>query len=397
MSEEKILLEISAISNKYDKHLKETGGYFNIFDIINKSHDEITICKVLTEILSPSGSHFKGNIFLKLFLSNVLKLSISDDEFETARVYREYQIDTNRRIDLVIETKERFIPIEVKIYAGEQENQCSDYYKKAKNSKLYYLTRFGDMPSQWSANSLSNENIECISFADDILNWLEICLKENAIIKTPPIKEILLQLIGVIKKFTGKISCTKEMKIKKLIASSADNMKSAVNIASSIKHANTDLIVKLFKSIENKVGKEKVRSTHDYEFNDYGGINKLSYGKRTYPSLNYTFKQGLKENVDLWVRLEIDYDYNIILGYCCPTNGEAKTIPFTYNELAIIIKLPPHIHGWWAYWEYCPNDNESDSPNFKDFNEAYCNLYDSEIFEIFTNKVAQRIVYLLSE
>ena len=57
---------------------------------------------------------------------------MSADELATARVYREYMIDENRRIDLVIETNRKFIPIEVKIFATDQPEQCFDYYQEAK-------------------------------------------------------------------------------------------------------------------------------------------------------------------------------------------------------------------------------------------------------------------------
>ena len=62
----------------------------------------------------------------------MLKIEICDAELKTAKVYREYQIDDSRRIDFAIKTSEKFIPIEVKIYASEQQNQCFDYYLEAK-------------------------------------------------------------------------------------------------------------------------------------------------------------------------------------------------------------------------------------------------------------------------
>ena len=42
-------------------------------------------------------------------------------------VTTEYAIDENRRIDIVLDDGNIFIPIEVKIYAGEQEQQLADY------------------------------------------------------------------------------------------------------------------------------------------------------------------------------------------------------------------------------------------------------------------------------
>lgn len=113
MNEQLLLSQIAAISDKYDLLYRKTGGYFNIFEVADIAHDEVVICRVLYELLSPAGSHFQGNAYLKLFFDNVLHIEVSDDELETARVFREYQIDEQRRIDIVIETSKKFIPIEV--------------------------------------------------------------------------------------------------------------------------------------------------------------------------------------------------------------------------------------------------------------------------------------------
>ena len=61
-------------------------------------------------------------------------------------VTKEYVTDHDRRIDIVIRNADYFIPVEVKIYAGEQQGQCFDYFKYAKNAPIVYLTPFGTPP-----------------------------------------------------------------------------------------------------------------------------------------------------------------------------------------------------------------------------------------------------------
>lgn len=206
MSIELLLQEISAISKKYELLNQKTGGYFNIFNIANITTDEVKICRVLYELISPKGRHYQGSTYLNSFIKFVLNIDIPEKELSSARVFREYVIDEKRRIDLVIETSERFIPIEVKIYAGDQEYQCFDYAKKAKNSKVYYLTRFGDNPSEYSAKGLTKtdhgyEEVITISFAYDILGWLEICVSQKETLKIASIREVILQLMAVIRFF----------------------------------------------------------------------------------------------------------------------------------------------------------------------------------------------------
>ncbi|HAE91818.1 MAG TPA: hypothetical protein DCG60_04115, partial [Tissierella sp.] len=93
MNIELLLHEISAISKKHDLINQKTGGYFNIFKITNIASDEVTICRVLYELLSPSGSHYQGTTYLKIFIEEVLKIEMSESELGSATVYREPWID----------------------------------------------------------------------------------------------------------------------------------------------------------------------------------------------------------------------------------------------------------------------------------------------------------------
>ena len=111
-------------------------------------------------------------------------------------------IDKNRRVDIVIRNGKHIYPIEVKIWAGDQDEQLCDYFyyyfKKMKydGNKIYYLTPTGWNPSKKSAGTeLSNDSISCISFNEDISKWL------NELIDTDidfGVKNIINQYIEVI-------------------------------------------------------------------------------------------------------------------------------------------------------------------------------------------------------
>lgn len=371
MSIEQILLtQITEISKKYDLLYQKTGGYFNIFEVAGIAHDEVTICRIMFELLSPTGSHYQGAAYLKLFFENVLHMPISDAEMETARVFREYQIDDQRRIDLVVETATKFIPIEVKVYADEQKNQCFDYFMEAKkrtsNPKIYYLTRFGTEPSQYSTNTLPKNNdddayhdIVLLSFADNILDWLELCLKQSNTLKIAPIREILIQFIAVVRKFTDKIGDEKELEIKELLTSSPDNMKSGVAIHSALDVAREEMMFKLLTAIEEKVQLQKLNNQYDFAYNNKQKIKDF-YNRKysTYPGISYAYKskEEIQSDKDIWVRIEIS-SY-IFVGYCCPVNGTATNKTLTNEEIKSILHVEPCTENWWAYWEYSPTDNE---------------------------------------
>lgn len=408
-----MLMKISEISKKYEQLNKDNGRYFNIFDIVNKATDEVTICRVLAELLSPIGSHHQCDTYLKLFFASVLHLPITDTELKTAKVYREYSIDDSRRIDLVIETQNRFIPIEVKIYAGEQENQCFDYYKKAKGSKLYYLTRLGNSPSEWSAKGLTAikigdgeyvyDEVVNISFADNILTWLDLCIKES--VRIPPIREIILQLISVVQNFTGQMEDEKEMEIKELLLSDPRNMKSAMEMQNVLEELKVDMLKNVFDAIEKKVIQtakgngllenktQKLNNEYDYSERNFEKLRTYYLRKGfTWPGISYLHKAAVKQDVDIWVRIEIEDE--IFIGYCCPVNNKGGKQVLSKEEIRQHLAVEPNIEDWWAVWELCPTDGSC--PNFKSFNNAYYDLFDKDKFDSFVAYCADKICFLLS-
>ena len=400
MNIEFLLAEISEISKKYNLINQKTGGHFNIFEIVGIDSDEFKICRVLDELLNPQGSHFQGYTYLKLFAENVLHFDFSDSEYQDARVYQEYVIDGDRRIDLVIEIADKFIPIEVKIYAGEQHNQCFDYYQRAQNSNLFYLTLFGTPPSDYSAHGLTKEDegykeVTQISFENDILIWLEKCLEDQDTIKIAPIREVLLQLISVIRGLTDQMEENQEMEIVKILSSKKDNMKSAVEIERSLKTCKTEMLKKVLSAIEEqiskKISKKKLSNQYDYEFDNYKLVN--SYYDRkgsTYPGISYFCKSLNKPDVDLWLRIEIDD--RLFVGYCTPLNGQQQANQQNKDEIKQILSgIDPHVDGWWTYYEFLPRDDENVSPNFKQFDEIYFDLFDEEKFNIFINQCIESI------
>lgn len=400
MNIELLLQDITSVSKKYELIYEKTGGFFNVFSITDISTDELMICKVLYELLSPKGSHYQGSIYLEYFIKDVLKIDMSEKELSTATVYRERRIDYNRRIDLVIETNQHCIHIEVKIYAADQEFQCFDYAKMAKNSKVYYLTPYGDNPSEYSAKGLTKsvsgyDEVATISFSEDILNWLEKCVRQKETLKIAPIREVILQLIAVIRGFTNQVEDEKEVEIIDLLMKSSDNMRSALEIQSSLDAAKTSMIKKLLTDIEEKVKLEKLYNEYDYEFDNYKKVTGFYHHKySTKPGISYAYKKSVSEDIDVWVRVEIDS--RIFIGYCCPVNGKSGKQPLSYEQILNILKFTPRVADWWVYWEHLPNAS-NDCPNFKEINnEPYINLFDDKIYSKFIEDCAKRIKELLN-
>ena len=391
MREEILLNNVKAISEKYEFLRRETGGDFNIFEIANISTKEVAICRVLHDLLSPNGSHHQGDKYLKLFVANVLKLDdYAENGLANAKVYREYMTTAGRRIDLVIktETPSRFIPIEVKIYADEQEKQCVDYWKYANEQQnngkavLYYLTRFRDKPSEYSKGKNKDCKIVCISFANDILGWLSLCIKETDTWQLAPIREIIAQLMAAIRKFTGQMEDSEMEEIKNLLRYSPEYMESAVALEKAIKLVSMDVMKELFSTIENKINKElkNVRKNKEWNYYAHNGYIEQFYDKKssTWPGIAYYTNVAGENGAEICLRLEIDN--KLFLGYGNTIDGVHKHEKIVGQETIESLmqrlngKANPYKHAQYGssflVWQYVFFD-ETESPDFKNPNSAF--------------------------
>lgn len=417
--ERKLLLNnIAKITNKYEEIYRKTGQYFNVFSIAGIEHDEVKICRILKELLDPKGSHYQKEKYLKLFVKNILKINIDDDEYRNVLVYNEYLIDNNRRIDIVIKFEKYFIPIEVKIYADDQDKQCFDYYtyaseKSEKEIQVIYLTLDGHIPSKSSVEGLTpiNENINnknvivgyeevrTISFKDDIMMWLEECISDIDTLKIASIREVIMQFMNVIKNLTNLIEGDEKMEMIDEIMSSRGNMKAACEIGKLINDAKKKIMEKIFIDIEN-IMKEKcdnhpIEKITDVNYYEYQDKIKDYYNKKesSYPGLNYVCnKIKLKNDLELWFRIEIE-DI-LFCGFCLFDRKNNKQFDKLSDEIYEEIKLQiPNIKinqdGWWISWYRIPNDDST--PNFQREEDNLFNLFDKKYYENFINQCMNEI------
>ena len=398
---ERLLMEVNAISIKYDFMYRKTGEYFNVFDIVGIGSKEVRICRLIKELIDPKGCHCQGTIYLRLFMEHVLHINevFTEKDYQNVRIAKEDIIDANRRIDLTIEIAKKFIPIEVKIKAKEQKNQCKDYAEKAVGANLYYLTLDGHAPSVYSTGEEQlNQKISLISFSVEILEWLEECLKITAAQRLTPISEILRQLIEVIRRMTNRMGEDKEKEVVAVISESRKNIESAVMIEQSLKQAKITMIKKVMSELDCKILKKhrdkfvgKERSL-DYGY-DYEKVANSFYSnnKSTYPGLNYCLKKDFKENIDVCFRVEIEH--NIFCGYCTPEKKEDAGNKLSVSEAEEILNykcaFPSIKDSWWLYWKYLPN--EEDTANFKNANNAWYDLFDDSKFQQFIDKCMETI------
>lgn len=158
----------------------------NLFYMLGIEHNEVLICRLIKSLIQPDGLHGLGTKPLEMFLQQI---GVTDFvELDKAEITLEEKIDNDRRVDIAIYLKDKVIPIEVKIWAMDQESQLHDYYYYYKNryenfknhsiDKIYYLTPTGKEPSGISLkgsnaqDGLDTEQVKQISFNKEIKDFL---------------------------------------------------------------------------------------------------------------------------------------------------------------------------------------------------------------------------------
>ena len=199
------LLQLTQTICQYESELeRETGANFNLMQIMGIGHYEVkTHSPILAELLNPKGSHGQGASFLKLFLA---QFKITDLDAENATVDLEHYIgpvtaNSGGKIDILIRDNEKgVLMIENKIYAEEQDNQILRYHNAFKQGHLLFLTLHGDEPTSDGDSAI--ETLQSISYASDIIEWLEDCRKEAATV--PTVRESITQYIHLLKDLTNQ-------------------------------------------------------------------------------------------------------------------------------------------------------------------------------------------------
>ena len=381
---ESLLNDVKQISSHYDEVYRLTGAKFNIFQILRIKEKEVLICRFLTELLSPSGSHGQRSLFLKPFVKNVLKLTeIPDSELERAAVSSEVYTQDNRRIDIVIRTKNYFIAVEVKINASDSNNQCKDYYEEAKrhcrddNAKIFYLTPDGREPAETSRCGCEI----CISFKNDVREWLLSCLNFTEIEYAFAVRELIKQFLNAVASMEDNKMC----EIKDLFSKDAETGRAAKDIALALTSFIKDKRQELLEAV-----RDKVREDENFKNREPQGIN------------DGWLKYEYDNEKEIFVTLEIAKDDCTYVAFTKDgVNSQdefRKAFHKKFRESRGGINSDYKGSGGKGYidWEICYVDDKN-SPNFwfndlNALNDATIDIcFDQTKFDEFVEQCAEKI------
>lgn len=394
----KLLEKIIAKIDELKRIDSDNYENFNILSILGKEADEVVMCKVLWAILDHKINGQRE--LLKGFIKDVLKMSLIEQEYDSAIVYREYCIpDNSRRIDLVIKTQNHFIPIEAKIYAEDQAKQCADYirfagryYNSQDHVMLYYLTIDKHKPSLSSIDGDTElmKQIELVSW-EQILEWLN-SEKDNV----AAMSDVIGQYCKALEMLLDRKRSAFDMGIDQLL-DSPDGMRAAIEIEDALSRKKTDLMMTIYSEIKDKVSKDN-RFNFDKRLNDpwdYTVGIKEYYSRKisssTYPALTYNLglidKDPDGKEYYLILRYEIEWRSYVGFSIMDIKDETLSMIDKPSDDLLkkaqALLKNPDILKSnksCWLYWEYITSNNQDaidDEPEFRSMNDAYLALYDS--------------------
>lgn len=402
-----LLNKISEIIKRHEEISKLSGENFNVFNVIGVTTDEVRLhSKFLAELLNPNGSHGQGNIFLELFLA---EFKIDNFEPEGAKVDIEKHVGTKTeidggRIDIIIEEKNKnLIIIENKIYAPDQENQLLRYYHygKEKIVRLFYLTLFGNEPSDKSLgltedtenNSKKKENeiidYTLLSYDTQIISWLKKCRKEA--VQQPLLREGISHYINLIKFLTGQsINEAMNKEIVETITSNLENFKSSLKIINNINDAKAHIQWKLWKSLIEKFNK---KNTFKISINKNHVTEEIVYqyynSNRNKPK-DFGINIIIEENDKYKLLYSILLDDDMYFATKIEENSDFITIPVKYKDTISKIKNLNIFSevSEWSIWKYT-----EPRLRFIDFNSnIITNLADNDFLTKTVSKIAEQAI-----
>ena len=390
MENYKIFFENLCLINKKYNLMNLKKEDFNIFSILRNEYDEVNLhSKFIVELLKNKNY---GKKFIEIFLE---KLEIQVFNYENINVFSEYSKGINGRIDILLEfskgKEKKAIIIENKIYAEDQIGQLNRYYysminKNYSNDELeiVYLTLDGSEPNEESTKGLSKEakeKIVIISYKENIIGWIDNCIKEVA--EVPIIRETLIQYRSLLKKITGKEEKNLIKEIEELVLSNNEYLKMIYKIDDVLREIKIDLQFKFWEKLEEKLNeivvkrKMKLESNLEYPNLHYSIDLIKSYPKKKFFGLMY-FIKDIENRGKLYLRIEVED--RVYYGFRIIDNNGKNNFNMIDDYLEKEFKeLNFKRTDWWLGLKYISNfENLNEFIDFKYFNENLAILLNND-------------------
>lgn len=399
---------------KEEQKKREDGDFYNIFTELKRHRKEITHSKILHGLLNPKGDHGQKDFFVKILLE---RLGHKTD-YGWINVCREKITDDNKRIDLVIETNELLIGIEIKIYAQDLKHQLFRYYKYLQSKKtntqsvhMYYLTLDGHFANSNSllGNSqngslperITPDQYIRISFRKHIIPWLRTFLDHSELKDKPVLKLSINQYLSILNTIC-KIKDEDTMDLKKEIKKTTDNLRVASEISKNFTEIKIEIQKKFWTLLQAKLQKKFPEKRIDI-FSHDKKTNKImdtlvegyyAYPNRKEPSYGIKFEilQLKKTTIYAYVKLYHAIHY----GFRLEKNGSLIADKRTKKVVQDILTKHKQMNNKYVMgkadnhpnWLICFYSNgHHKTINFSEFNDGAFFLADDAELDRVTSEI----------
>ena len=288
---EQLFSKINFIEKKYKPERERNK--FNILKILHKTRDEVNLhSRIISYLLNPKSSHEHNNIFLKIFVEKILKLSSDEFDVSNCEVFpNEEKKSEYNNIDILIinRTKKQAIIIENKIDAGDSnrlekkndgyDGQLERYYNTIKTGKnangvidkrfqcdtvfVFYLCISKNQDEEGFQNSLgvlkdiSESWKGFLYYGIDIIYWLEECYKEDFTEKQL-LKELITHYLNLIKEMTNNhITIEERIELTNSISGDWKNIKYLID---NFKHIKWHTIYNFWHELKEELEKNEFKN-----------------------------------------------------------------------------------------------------------------------------------------
>ena len=251
---------------------------YNIFTLFHGFNDEVNLhSNFIASLLDPNGDHYKGDLFLKLFLE---MCGIDDFSIDTSRatVFKEF-----KHIDIYISDGKKHIILENKVYAKDQPTQIARYIEtiKGEGAKesdrvkdedicVLYLHPDGKLPDNQSFGDyhtrLLGENpsikFNVISYGKEILEWIDKC--KNEVSNLTDLNVFLSQYKDVIEMIYDRYKRIDKMETANLVEIFKENYTAVSEIANNYQEMRKKIIYSFFSNAAKILrGDSEIKSVYD--------------------------------------------------------------------------------------------------------------------------------------
>lgn len=229
------------------------------FNLINHMrNDEMALSRYLAGLFDIDGVHGQGDLFLRSLTEQLGQCAAWIDPRDLVSVELEKRANGQRRLDIYLVFRNGVVGIENKPWAGDQQDQLSDYagFLKSSAAGRHWLLVYvcNDDPSEYSIKPYALQELTaaenyCRFDFYQLVNWLESC---GRFTRAPKVRLFVDELAGYVRKdVNGEMEMSEIEELKRLILEKNEFIESAFQVAASIGQLKEQVLAELKKELGN--------------------------------------------------------------------------------------------------------------------------------------------------